>query len=64
MHKLIALIKGSAKKEPRPNVSPESKPPSLHRDKPPRNQNNDTRPTYRIGRHKPSDIQRAIDLAG
>ena len=29
-----------------------------------RNYEDDTRPTYRIGKHDPADIQRAIDLAG
>lgn len=27
-------------------------------------QDDDTRPTYRIGKYDPSDIQKAIDLAG
>ena len=33
-------------------------------DQQPANQDEDTRPTYRIGKHDPSDIQKAIDLAG
>jgi hypothetical protein len=30
----------------------------------PANDNAPTRPTYRIGKRKPSDVQKAIDLSG
>lgn len=66
MQKLIAFINWSNKNERQENKHDTSQTRPLHAGapNPRRNFQDDTRPSYRIGKHSPADIQRAIDLAG
>jgi hypothetical protein len=65
MQKLMALINWSGRpNKDRKSLARMGVPIIVSMDQPPTDEDADTRPTYRIGKHDPADIQKAIDLAG
>ena len=64
MQKLLALLTRSGKTEDQNAHWDKLQIPIIVNTQQTNHQHEDTRPTYRIGKHDPADVDRAIDLAG